>query len=180
MGLLHGAHHHLRYHCRFGRFAGGMIFKGVPLWAPGTSAAIFIILMGTVGAVLNAFPISDVKNIPKLFTLLFINQKTLYSNDEVITLFFEYCSSPAAKACWYWKPRWMKCVIPFCGAVLKWLFRPKMRKLLRIPCAKESRPWKIVIRPTPPTSLREAMRRLPATRWNNRRGSPCGLPKALQ
>ena len=69
---------------------GGMYFKGVPFSALGNPAAIFIILVGTVGAVLNAFPMSDAKNIPRLFKIIFLNQKTPYSNEEVITLLSDY------------------------------------------------------------------------------------------
>ncbi len=65
---------------------GGMYFKGVPFSALGNPAAIFIILIGTVGAVLNAFPLSDIKRVPKLFKIIFTNTKPPYSNEELTDL----------------------------------------------------------------------------------------------
>ncbi len=62
---------------------GGMYFKGVPFSALGNPAAIFIILVGTTGAVLNAFPMADAKNVGKLFGIIFTSRKSL-NNAETI------------------------------------------------------------------------------------------------
>ncbi|GHU60828.1 motility protein A [Clostridia bacterium] len=60
----------------------GMMFKGVPLTALNNPAAFFIILAGTVGAVVIAFPLNELKTLPKLFGILMKNQK--YDTTEVI------------------------------------------------------------------------------------------------
>lgn len=65
---------------------GGMYFKGVPFSALGNPAAIFIILMGTVGVVLNAFPMGDIKKLGSLFGLVFTNKKKASNLDTINTL----------------------------------------------------------------------------------------------
>jgi len=70
---------------------GGMLFKGVPLTALINPAAIFIILVGTTGAVLNACPMSDIKRVPKLFANVFgSGKKNQGDKFETIKLFVEY------------------------------------------------------------------------------------------
>ncbi|WP_088008208.1 flagellar motor stator protein MotA [Indiicoccus explosivorum] len=64
----------------------GMIFKGVTPDALLNPAAILIILFGTAGAVMIAFPVSELKRIPKLFGILF-KEKENQSDGEVIRLF---------------------------------------------------------------------------------------------
>lgn len=68
---------------------GGMYFKGVPFSALANPAAIFMIIVGTVGAVLNAFPAGDAKNIPNLFKIVFAGKKLNYTNAEIINLITE-------------------------------------------------------------------------------------------
>lgn len=68
---------------------GGMYFKGVPYSNLANPAAIFIILVGTVGVVLNAFPLSDIKKMGSLFGMIFGNKKTI-SNIETINILMEY------------------------------------------------------------------------------------------
>ncbi len=68
---------------------GGMHFKHVPFSALGNPAAIFMILIGTTGAVLNAFPLKDAKNIGKLFGMVFTDKKTV-SNIDLINQIMEY------------------------------------------------------------------------------------------
>lgn len=62
----------------------GMIMKGVSLAALATPAAILIIIVGTVGAVLNAFPMSDIKNVPKLFKIIFTSDKGAGDNVAIV------------------------------------------------------------------------------------------------
>lgn len=70
---------------------GGMVFKGVPFSALANNAAIFIILIGTTGAVLNAFPMSDIKKVPRLFGIIFTSKNKSKTNKfETIKLFIEY------------------------------------------------------------------------------------------
>lgn len=71
----------------------GIIAVGVGMMAKGVSpavlvnpAAFLIIIVGTVAAVTIAFPGSDLKKVPKLFGILFKDQKRL-SPKEVIGLF---------------------------------------------------------------------------------------------
>ncbi|WP_102693948.1 flagellar motor stator protein MotA [Rummeliibacillus pycnus] len=67
----------------------GMFLKGVTPDALLNPAAILIILLGTVAAVTIAFPKSELKKIPKLFKILFTEQK-LVSDIEIIKLFSEW------------------------------------------------------------------------------------------
>ncbi|SES42783.1 flagellar motor stator protein MotA [Psychrobacillus sp. OK032] len=64
----------------------GMLFKGVTPDALLNPAAIFIIIFGTVAAVIIAFPISELKRVPKLFGVLFRDNK-LESDAEIIKMF---------------------------------------------------------------------------------------------
>ncbi len=69
---------------------GGMVFKGVPFSALANPAAIFIILIGTAGAVMNAFPGKDAAKIGKLFKNVFTKTKTPYTNEEIINLLTDF------------------------------------------------------------------------------------------
>ncbi|WP_201714914.1 flagellar motor stator protein MotA [Rossellomorea arthrocnemi] len=53
----------------------GMVFKGVSPVALLNPAAILIIVLGTVAAVTIAFPTHEIKKVPKLFGILFKEQK---------------------------------------------------------------------------------------------------------
>ncbi|RJR13574.1 flagellar motor protein MotA [Candidatus Parcubacteria bacterium] len=55
----------------------GMFFKGVTPVALINPAALLIILLGTVAAVTIAFPISEIKRVPKLFGILFTERKLM-------------------------------------------------------------------------------------------------------
>ncbi|VEI05903.1 flagellar motor stator protein MotA [Kurthia zopfii] len=64
----------------------GMYFKGVTPDALLNPAALFIIILGTIATVVIAFPMSELKRIPKLFGILFKEKKAV--NDlEIIKLF---------------------------------------------------------------------------------------------
>ena len=67
----------------------GMFFKGVAPTALLNPAAILIILVGTVAAVTIAFPMNELKRVPKLFKLIFKEQK-LQSDGEIIQLFSQW------------------------------------------------------------------------------------------
>jgi chemotaxis protein MotA len=64
----------------------GMIMKGAQLTSLLNSAAILIIIGGTIASVMIAFPMSDLKKVPKLFKILFSEQK-LIQKKELIQLF---------------------------------------------------------------------------------------------
>lgn len=64
----------------------GMVIKGAPLNSLINPAAFLIIIVGTIAAVMNAFPMSDLKKIPALFKILFSEQK-LPSKKELIKQF---------------------------------------------------------------------------------------------
>lgn len=66
--------------------AVGMALKGADPHALINPAAFLIIFAGTAAAIFNAFPMSDLKRVPKLFKLLFSGQK-LISKQEVLELF---------------------------------------------------------------------------------------------
>ena len=67
----------------------GMALKGVTPDALLNPAAILIIIFGTIGAVVIAFPMSELKRVPKLFGILFKEQK-LASEMEPIQMFSEW------------------------------------------------------------------------------------------
>ncbi len=64
----------------------GMALKGADPHALINPAAFLIIFAGTAAAVFNAFPMSDLKRVPKLFKLLFSGQR-LVSKQEILELF---------------------------------------------------------------------------------------------
>lgn len=64
----------------------GMFFKGVTPDALLNPAAILIIIFGTIAAVVIAFPMSELKRVPKLFGVIFKDKK-LVSDAEIIKLF---------------------------------------------------------------------------------------------
>ncbi|OZI12895.1 flagellar motor protein MotA [Bacillaceae bacterium SAS-127] len=64
----------------------GMVFKGVSPVVLLNPAALLIIILGTIASVVIAFPGSELKKVPKLFGILFKEQKMM-TPQEVITLF---------------------------------------------------------------------------------------------
>ncbi|WP_301109692.1 flagellar motor stator protein MotA [Sporosarcina sp.] len=64
----------------------GMTLKGVTPDALINPAAILIIIGGTVAAVVIAFPMNELKRVPKLFKIIFTQQK-LTSDADLIRLF---------------------------------------------------------------------------------------------
>ncbi|EIT85795.1 flagellar motor protein MotA [Fictibacillus macauensis ZFHKF-1] len=67
----------------------GMILKGVSIAALLNPAALLIIFAGTAAALLIAFPLNKIKKLPKLFTILFTDQKIM-TMPEVIAIFMEW------------------------------------------------------------------------------------------
>ena len=67
----------------------GMILKGVGLEAFLNPAAILIIIFGTIAAVTIAFPVKELKRVPKLFKILFTETK-LTSDIELIKMFSQW------------------------------------------------------------------------------------------
>lgn len=61
----------------------GMVFKGAPIGVLINPAAVLIIFVGTFGALLNAFPMAIVKNIPTYFKLLFKKPQLMHAEDLV-------------------------------------------------------------------------------------------------
>ncbi len=66
----------------------GMVLKGVDISVLANPAAFLIIILGTVASVTIAFPMSELKRVPKLFKILFTNQK-MTGSAELILLFSE-------------------------------------------------------------------------------------------
>jgi chemotaxis protein MotA len=64
----------------------GMVFKGVPLSALKNPAAFLIIIMGTIGAVTIATPANELKNIGKLFGVLFGKPKFVDKEEIIETI----------------------------------------------------------------------------------------------
>ncbi|MFT8319857.1 MAG: flagellar motor stator protein MotA [Bacillus sp. (in: firmicutes)] len=67
----------------------GMVFKGVSPAVLANPAAILIIILGTASAVVIAFPTSEIKRVPKLFGILFKEQKQ-QNTPELIRMFSEW------------------------------------------------------------------------------------------
>ncbi|CAH0345207.1 flagellar motor stator protein MotA [Bacillus sp. CECT 9360] len=67
----------------------GMVIKGVSLSSLLNPAAILIIILGTIAAVTTAFPMSELKKVPKLFKILFTERK-LTTPEELIKTFSEW------------------------------------------------------------------------------------------
>lgn len=67
----------------------GMLLKGVGIDALANPAAILIIIFGTIAAVTIAFPMKELKRVPKLFKILFTETK-LASDIEIIKMFSEW------------------------------------------------------------------------------------------
>lgn len=67
----------------------GMVLKGVGLGALANPAAILIIIFGTISAVVIAFPMKELKRVPKLFKVLF--KETKLANDiDIIKMFSQW------------------------------------------------------------------------------------------
>ena len=68
-----------------------MIFKGASPSVLLNPAAIIIILVGTVAAIMNAFPVRELKRIPSLFKVLFMDERA-YEPAELIQLIVDMAS----------------------------------------------------------------------------------------
>jgi chemotaxis protein MotA len=53
----------------------GMVLKGVEISALMNPAALLIIILGTIGSVTIAFPLKDMKNVPKLMKIIFTEKE---------------------------------------------------------------------------------------------------------
>lgn len=62
----------------------GMILKGVDITALINPASILVILVGTAASVIIAFPSSEIKRVPKLFGIVFKEQKMPKPKDLII------------------------------------------------------------------------------------------------
>ncbi|ASR49649.1 flagellar motor stator protein MotA [Paenibacillus kribbensis] len=70
----------------------GMILKGAPVVnLVNNPAAYMIIFVGTAASIFMAFPMDDMKRVPKLFKIIFTQQKLL-DRKELITTFTEWAS----------------------------------------------------------------------------------------
>lgn len=67
----------------------GVVMKGVPITNLFVPAALLIIIGGTVATVIIAFPMKELKRIPKIFKILFTETK-LPSNAAIIAMFTEW------------------------------------------------------------------------------------------
>lgn len=71
---------------------GGMALKGAPLISLITNpAAYVIILVGTAASVFMAFPMSELRKVPKLLKIVFKEPK-LVPKDQLITMFTEWAT----------------------------------------------------------------------------------------
>jgi chemotaxis protein MotA len=67
----------------------GMVLKGVSPISLLNPAALLIIFAGTAAAILIAFPMNDIKKIPALFKILFIEPNHMDMKD-LVTIFIEW------------------------------------------------------------------------------------------
>lgn len=70
---------------------GGMVLKGSDPAALMNPAALVIIFLGTIAALLNAFPLYEIKKIPTLFKVLFTDTK-LITVKELIPIFTDWAN----------------------------------------------------------------------------------------
>ncbi|SFF24737.1 chemotaxis protein MotA [Paenibacillus algorifonticola] len=68
---------------------GGMVVKGAPISSLLNPAAYMIIILGTVAAVMIAFPMSELQKVGKLFKMVF-GAQNLTSREQLITQFMEW------------------------------------------------------------------------------------------
>ncbi len=69
----------------------GMVLKGVNPTALFNPAALLIIFAGTAASVLIAFPLNEIKKLPKLFKILFTDKKTT-TVEELVPIFTEWAT----------------------------------------------------------------------------------------
>lgn len=67
----------------------GMVMKGVSIDSLFNVAAILIIIFGTIASVVIAFPMKELKQVPKIFGVIFKERKGV-SDAEVIAMFSEW------------------------------------------------------------------------------------------
>lgn len=67
----------------------GMVMKGVSLSALANPAAFLIIIMGTIATIVIAFPMKELKRVPKLFKIIFTETK-LASDVDLIKMFSQW------------------------------------------------------------------------------------------
>lgn len=71
----------------------GMAVKGAHLSALLNPAAFLIIILGTISAVVTAFPGSRIKVFPKLFKVIFTNNKNDLTHAEILKMFYTWAST---------------------------------------------------------------------------------------
>ncbi len=64
----------------------GMIVKGADVTVLMNPAAIIIIGVGTIAALINSYPASDIKRLPKIFGVLFKSEANSSSKELVETI----------------------------------------------------------------------------------------------
>ncbi|WP_123042928.1 flagellar motor stator protein MotA [Cohnella candidum] len=70
----------------------GMILKKAPLISLVTNPAAFvIIIVGTIASICMAFPFSDLKKVPKLFKIVFVEPK-LVAREQLISMFMDWAT----------------------------------------------------------------------------------------
>ncbi len=89
----------------------GMVFKGVPLSALNNPAAFFIILVGTAGAIIIAFPGNELKNLPKLFGTLLTKKN--YDASAIIHELVGYAELVRKEGILALEPKINECSNPF-------------------------------------------------------------------
>ena len=67
----------------------GMVIKGAPISALVNPAAFLIIIVGTIGAVMNALPMDVVKRTPVLLKKIF-NKQEIMTIPELVDIFVDY------------------------------------------------------------------------------------------
>lgn len=70
---------------------GAMIAKGANPTVLINPAAIIIIFVGTIAAILNAFPLKEIKRIPTLFKIIFTDRQ-VYDINEIIEMLVDIAS----------------------------------------------------------------------------------------
>jgi chemotaxis protein MotA len=70
----------------------GMVLKKAPLISlVANPAAYVIIIIGTLASIFMAFPMSDLKKVPKLFKIIFVEPQ-LVAREQLITMFMDWAT----------------------------------------------------------------------------------------
>lgn len=132
----------------------GMYLKGADPHALINPAAFLIIFAGTFAALLNAFPMKDIKRFGKLLKIIFTGKK-ITSKQEILELFVSLAKSAKSEGVMGIEKKANEVEDPFIRSTLILVADGFPPILLPKRSNQKSSRWKNVIVPAPPFSHRE-------------------------